>query len=228
MTSSEFKINSPLDVATWFKYLSATSEREFQMRFKDVGAIVHYRKNKLVYDNIYRCLANEGLDIKEFVTAYFKQPGYHSPSGLEKLTENRCSDFFKSVRRYFEKTVLNISNAMKRKNMETSLSVLNNLCETGMLAPNFLAGKISAYWLAGVPEISEKIKNAKGLKQSGKTVSGGSSPFHHGDDLLFTFDRFLNQKDVYYHILCRAFNRMDRGVNSLDVTDRWYGKNMKG
>ena len=217
MTSDQFKIQSAYDVAVWFKYLNSRSERDGCIWFKDVRAKQHYEKFKRTYDNVYTCLVNEGVDVKEFVTSYFKRKGMHSPRGLESLVEDRCSKFYKNVRAFFKKTVKNVCVAMLNRSMSSSLSVVDELCRTGMLAPNFLAGKISAYWLAGVPGIDSKLK--------GKIRN---KPFKHGDDFNSTFDRFLNQREVYYHILCRAFDRMDSGVNSLAVTDRYFESHMNG
>lgn len=221
MTADEFKVQSASDVAVWFRYLGRKSENFGRVWFKDIQAKQYYEKFRNIFDNVYTCLSNEGVNIKDFVSSYFTKPGSHSPRGLQTAVESRCSDFYKSVRHHFKKTVRNISDAMSRRQLNSSQDVLNVLCETGMLAPNFLAGKISVYWLAGVPEICDILKTVKPGWLDGKS---GNRVFRFGDDFASTFDRFLKQRDVYYHILCKAFDRMDKGVDSLAVTNKYHVK----
>lgn len=219
MTAEEFKIESPEDLARWFKYRSARSEREGTALFKDISAKTHYQKMRKLYDNVYACLANEGLDIKNFVDQYFKIPGQHSPNGLQSITERRCREFYKRIRSNFGKTVRNVCDAMAKKNVSSSLDILKILAQTGMLAPNFLAGKISVFWLAGVHGISDIAGLSKVKSQTTKSL------FLHNDDFNSTFNAFLEQREVYYHQLCLAFGGTENGgIDSIAVTDRQFMK----
>lgn len=219
MTAEEFKINCPEDLAKWFKYRSARSERENITWFKDISAKSHYKKFHKIYDNVYTCIVNEGANPKEFIDQYFNSPGNHSPAGLQNAVERKCKEFYKNVRNNFKKTVRNICDAMDRKNISSSMQILKILADTGMLAPNFLAGKISAFWLAGVHELSDIAGMPKSKQISAKKM------FSHGDDFNSTFDVFLEQKEVYYHQLCLAFGGTERGgIDSIAITDRQYMK----
>ena len=226
MTAEEFKILCPEDLAKWFKYHSAQVERDGIMLFKDTGAKLHYDKNKRIYDNVYSCLVNEKLDVKGFVDQYFQIPGKHSPEGLQTVAERKCMTFYKNIRRGFAKTVKNMCDAMAKKNTSSSLDVLKTLGSTRMLAPNFLAGRISVFWLAGIHDLSD----IPGLNRSitnrrGSSIIAEKSLFSHRDDFDFTFNTFLEQKEVYYHQLCLAFGGVERGgIDSIAVTDRQFAK----
>ena len=223
MTADEFKVVNPESMALWFKYRTVNAVRDWPMLFKDTSAKLYYEKKKRLYDNAYSCLVNEGIDAKEFINLYFNRPGFHSPEAFQNVVERRCTTFYKNIRKNFGKTVRNVCSAMEKRGVKSSRDVLKILADTGMLAPNFLAGRISVFWLAGVHDFSAITR----ISPQRRNVVLKGAVFNHRDDFDSTFNVFLEQKEVYYHQLCLAFGRPDtemRGIDSIAVTDRQYAK----
>ena len=162
-------INTGKDVARYLIYFSKLNNKQvnYNVNIVNISGTTLYRKHRHICDKALILQEKYGIDLIQYVK-FFLSKYKLNDDNIERLLDSQNIVWYASdiqikakhekVYRYVLKSVDNIVSDCIKNGYTSTKEYLKYLIENNKLASNYLSGKISQYYIAGIKNIGKLVR----------------------------------------------------------------------